>query len=365
MISHADVAIVGGGVIGLTSAWFLAKEGLRIVVLDQGELGAEASWAGAGILPPSSWEHAVTPFDRLRAFGRQHFAAVSQELLEQTGIDNGYRVCGGIEFLEGGDEALEEEWGGPGAERHRLDDAAAHALEPLLRPNLGDAIHLPGMAQLRNPRHMKALEAMCRLTGKVELRPRTMVRRWQREGQGIALDLEGDVLHAAHLVVAAGAWTGSMLEQMGVRLPIRPVRGQIALLNPGRPIFRHVLALGPRYLVPREDGRILVGSTEEDVGFDCKTTDEAIADLVALASRLVPALAETTLEHRWAGLRPAIADGLPAIGPIPNVSNAFVAAGHFRAGFQLSLGTARAVVDLVLNRPSPLPLEAFRLERFA
>jgi glycine oxidase len=365
MISRADVAIVGGGVIGLTAAWFLAKEGLRIVLLDQGDLGAESSWAGAGILPPSSWEHAETPFDRLRAYGRQHFAAISQELLEQTGIDNGFRVCGGIEFLRGAGEALEEEWGGPGVERRPLSGDVALQLEPALAPNLGDAIHLPSLAQLRNPRHLQALEAVCRATGRIELRPRTMVRRLDQEEEGVTLRLEGDVLHADRVILAAGAWTGEFLQQMGHRLPIRPVRGQIALLNPGRTVIRHVLAWGPRYLVPREDGRILVGSTEEEVGFDHRTTDEAIADLVRLATTLAPALANAPLERQWAGLRPASTDGIPAIGPVPGMPRVLVAAGHFRAGFQLSLGTGRAIVDLLFDRPSPLPLEAFRLERFA
>jgi glycine oxidase len=141
------------------------------------------------------------------------------------------------------------------------------------------------------------------------------------------------------------------------------VRGQIALLQTGRPLIRRVLLQGARYLVPRPDGRVLAGSTEEDAGFDKRTTAGAIAELVRFAASLVPALAGAHLERCWAGLRPGSPDGLPFLGPVPGLANLFVAAGHFRAGIQLSPATGLVMKELLLGQRPSVALEAFRLDR--
>jgi glycine oxidase len=168
---------------------------------------------------------------------------------------------------------------------------------------------------------------------------------------------------ADQFLVAAGAWTDTLLDQVGWCPGVHPVRGQIALLNTSRPLFRRILLDGARYLVPRPDGRVLVGSTEEDAGFDKRTTAGAIADLLALAGSLVPALAEAHVERCWAGLRPGSPDGLPFLGPVPGIDNLLVAAGHFRAGIQLSPGTGLVMKDLLLGRKPGVSLEPFRLDR--
>jgi glycine oxidase len=137
----------------------------------------------------------------------------------------------------------------------------------------------------------------------------------------------------------------------------------MALLNTGMPLFRHVLLWGSRYVVPRADGRVLIGSTEENAGFEKRTTAEAIAGLLALGSGLVPGLASAHVEKCWAGLRPGSPDGLPFLGPVPGYDNLFVGAGHFRAGIQLSPGSALVLKELILGQPLTIPLEMFRLDR--
>lgn len=159
MFDHPDVLIIGGGVIGLTTAYFLAREGARVEVLDKSDFGQEASWAGAGILPPSHPSHARTPFDQLRAHSNVLFPGLSAELRERTGIDNGLLRCGGLEFLGRQDEAAEQEWRGDGIIFELIDDGELRRLEPALASGLGQAYHLPELAQLRNPRHAKALLA--------------------------------------------------------------------------------------------------------------------------------------------------------------------------------------------------------------
>ena len=146
-------------------------------------------------------------------------------------------------------------------------------------------------------------------------------------------------------------------------VPLKPIRGQIALLHTGTPLMRRVVNVGKRYLVPRDDGRVLVGSTEEDVGFVKHTTAEAIAELLRFGVELVPALKNAALENCWAGLRPATPDERPYLGRIPGFDNAFVAAGHFRSGLQLSPGTAVVLRQCILGQPVDIDLSAFRLDR--
>src|SRR5438477_12372081 len=156
MSAHPDVLVLGGGVIGLTTAYFLAREGVRVILLDKGDFGQEASWAGAGILPPGNPAHARSAVDQLRAHSSALFPALSSELRERTGIDNGYLRCGGLEFFADGHELEEDEWCGEGVECECIDEEGCRRMEPALAVGLGAGNHLPGMAQLRNPRHLKA-----------------------------------------------------------------------------------------------------------------------------------------------------------------------------------------------------------------
>jgi glycine oxidase len=364
MKPRGDVIILGGGVIGLTTAYFLAQEGASVLLCDQGRLGMESSWAGAGILPPSDLEHAQLPLDRLRALSGQLFPALSDELKERTGIDNGFVRCGGLEFLSHAAEGEAHEWYGLGVPTIVLSEKDAAALEPALAPHLGKAIHVPGMAQLRNPRHLQALRAACLATNKVAFLEETPAQRLSVEKNRIkGVRTPNEVLTGEVVLLAAGAWTDRLLEPLGRRLNIKPVRGQIALLNPGTIVFRNILIWGARYLVPRLDGRVLIGSTEEHVGFVRDTTATGIHGLLELGLRLVPRLAGAALERTWAGLRPGSPDGLPFLGPVPGIENLYVAAGHFRAGIQLSPGTALLLKEMISGQPLSMPMDAFRLDR--
>jgi glycine oxidase len=169
---------------------------------------------------------------------------------------------------------------------------------------------------------------------------------------------------AKRYLLAAGAWCETLLGYLGHSPNVHPVRGQIVLLKTPNRVFTRVLMFGKRYLVPRMDGHVLVGSTEEpEAGFERANTAEAVADLLALATRAVPALASAELVKCWSGLRPATPDGLPFIGPVPGWENVFVATGHFRAGVQLSIGTAQAITELFTGRPTCVPLDAFAVDR--
>jgi glycine oxidase len=362
MSPPADVLILGGGVIGLTTAYFLAREGLRVEVVDRGDFGQEASWAGAGILAPGNPGCARTPIDQLRAHGVTLYPALSAELRERTGIDNGYARCGGLEFVPPGEESTDQEWRSEGITFEVLNDKDVSRLEPAVTAQ-GIVYLLPDMAQLRNPRHLKALQAGCVSLG-VRLHPGWPVHGFEQQGDRLtAIKSVSGRLQAERFLLAAGAWTDGLLTQLGWQPGIHPVRGQIALLHPDAPLFRRVLLLGPRYLVPRSDGRILIGSTEEDAGYDKRTTARAIRDLLDLGCSLVPALADVPLERCWAGLRPGSPDGCPFLGLVPGFKNLFVAAGHFRAGIQLAPATALVMKELLLGQKLTMPIEPFRLGR--
>jgi glycine oxidase len=363
MPEHPDVLIVGGGVIGLTTAFFLARDGVRVLVVDKGDFGKESSWAGAGILPPGQPSSQLHPYDQLRGHSAALYPTLSAQLRERTGIDNGYLRCGGLELVV--DEATCRQRRAEGVAFEIIEGKALHRLEPALAPEFERACFLPELAQVRNPRHVKALLAGCAGLG-VELRPGCACHGFEVQGGRVAaLQTAQGPLRAGQFLVASGAWTGGLLQPMGWQPAIHPVRGQIALLNTGPPVFRRVLEDGKRYLVPRPDGRVLIGSTEEDVGFDKRNTAQAIGELLAFGVSLVPALANAALERCWAGLRPGSADGMPFLGPVPGVENLFVAAGHFRAGLSLSPATGLAMKELLLRQPLTVPLEPFRLDRRA
>jgi glycine oxidase len=364
MSKHPDILVIGGGVIGLTTAYYLAERGASVAVVDKGDLGREASWAGAGILTPMKIRPGMPPWEHLKALGSQMYPALSQRLKEQTKIDNGYLISGGLEVIDS-EEALEtDEWRSADVEYEELINPELQRRFPMLAPTFRRAFFLQGMAQVRNPRHLQALAAACALH-EVTLTPNCPVERLLCErSRVVAAETPQGPLAADRFLIAGGAWSAGLLEPLGWRPSIRPIRGQIALLHPDSSPISSLILCGKRYMVPRLDGRILVGSTEEDVGFDSRPTETAIANLVEFSHTLIPALATAPLERSWAGLRPGNADGLPYVGAVPGYDNIFVAAGHFRSGLQSSPATAMLLADLLTTGTDASGLlNAFRPDR--
>ncbi|MBA2227549.1 MAG: FAD-dependent oxidoreductase [Thermogemmata sp.] len=363
MRGSVDIAVVGGGVIGLSCAYELACRGWRVGVWDRGALGQEASWAGAGIIPPGQVDKAALPWERLRAIGAARFPSLAEELRELTGIDIGYRRCGGIEFLEA-EEAAEVTalWSAEGIAFERWEAEECRRREAGVIPPEGmTAWYLPGMAQVRNPWLMRGLIAACERR-QVELHPQEEVvglAGSPPRAQGVLL-ADGSVQAVERILLAAGAWTDGVLKHLGsVGAGIHPVRGQIVLVRFAPPLSHRILIVGKRYIVPRGDGHYLVGSTEEpEAGFTKANTAGAVAELLDFATRLLPPLHQAELVKCWSGLRPGSRDGWPIIGPLPGWENVWMAAGHFRAGVQLSPGTARLIAEVWSGQTPCVPLEA-------
>lgn len=361
----SDVVIVGGGVIGLSIAYKLSTQGVAATVLDRGPIGRAASWAGAGILAPPAGHDTGQPDEALRTLSARLYPEWSRALREETGLDNGYRLCGAIDLALDDAEATALEartalWRAEAVPHERLDPDSIRRVEPAVTSQIRIAYLIPGRAQIRNPRHLKALQIACQARG-VRLRPGVAVEGFERAGDVVtAVRTSEGALPCGRVVVAAGAWSGGVLAGIGLDVPTPPVKGQMLLLRSDRRVLGRIVERGPTYLVPRDDGRVLVGATEEDAGFDMRSTATAVGDLIARALRLCPALGDAELERSWAGLRPGNRDNRPTIGFAPGFRNVIIATGHRRAGLQLSTGTAAVVGDLLLDRSPALDLGPFR-----
>ena len=368
--AQRDFLIVGAGVVGLSIAWQLAKHGAKVTLIDSGDVGRAASWAGAGILPPARFEAGGHPVEKLRGLANHLHPQWSMQLKEVTGVDNGYRKCGGLHLARTiGEEAsllglaaLFADEGIPCVARSAAECQSAELnLEP--DPELKVGYWVPDEAQIRNPRHLRALSEAC-LTNGVTLLEHEPVEAWEVNDRRIAAVVTKKRKLTAEVVcLTAGAWTVRLLEMLGISNGLLPVRGQMVLFRTPTPLLGCIVNEGSRYLVPREDGRLLVGSTEEEVGFDCQTTPNAIEDLVDFAYSLVPKLKQSSIEATWAGLRPATFDGLPYMGRLPGLDNGFVSAGHFRSGLSLSPAIAEVMTKLMNHENTVIDLAPFRVDR--
>lgn len=367
-----DCVIIGGGVIGLSIARELAGRGASVHVLTRERGRDTASWAAAGIFPPAPPPgDGASAGERLTAWSDTLHRRWAEELRAETGIDTELRRCGGL-HVAASDAGLDRlaaaaaAWHGRGAECHWLTPAEIAAQEPALAPGVAAGIRagflLPDEMRLRPPRHLAALEASCRQRGVVITsgHARTIDRR---AGQVDGIVTDGGVVRGAAYCFAAGAWSGTVVAALGLAIETRPIRGQILLLRMPRQVLGSVVNFGIDYLVPREDGRLLVGSTIEDAGFAPLTTPEAVDRMCGVAKRLLGDVPGATVEQAWAGLRPGSTDGLPTLGRIPDVDNAFIATGHFRAGLHQSTGTAVVLADLVTGAPPTIDLTPFAPNR--
>jgi glycine oxidase len=372
-----DCCIVGGGIIGLSIARELAGRGLSVRVLSRERRRATASWAAAGIFPPAPDDPGATPNERLTAWSDRLHRQWADELMHETGIDTGLRPCGGLHLC--GDEAGRARvladaaaWRARGAACDWLEAADVAMTEPALagavaRGAVTAAYLLPEELQIRPPRHLEALERSCERRG-VAITHDATVRRIDAQGGRVdqlvvSVGPGEERVEAGAWVLAAGAWTQELGKPLGLTVETRPIRGQIVQIRQAVPTLARVLNRGLDYLVPRDDGTLLAGSTLEDVGFDATTDERAISRLLAVTQDLLGDLGDATVERSWAGLRPGTVDGLPTIGRVPSIADAFVAAGHFRAGLHQSTGTAVLIADLVTGRTPSIDVSPFAADR--
>lgn len=353
-----EVLIVGAGVIGLNIAYELAKNKIKVSLIDQFLPYRRASWAGAGIIPPGNPNLVVNPADWLRAKSASIFPFLSAELLEFTGINNGYTKCGGLELTSHYEETNEQAWTKESILFKRLKTSDLKSLNPHL--NIGDskATYFPEMAQIRNPRHLKALLEACKLLG-VRIYNDCKITGIVKKGSRVlGLESESGIFTAEQFIITAGPWSGEFLLQEKIDTQIFPIRGQMLLFHTDMPL-KEIILKDKHYIVPRGDGLVLVGSTEEEVGFNGGTTLEGKEHLLKIAYDLIPELEHAKIIDHWSGLRPGCSKNSPLIGKSPNSDNLYFASGHFRQGLQTSPATALLIKSILMNEDLGLDYSYF------
>ncbi|MFW1677249.1 glycine oxidase ThiO [Pontibacter sp. JAM-7] len=347
----SQILIIGGGVIGMLTARELAASGANVTLVDQNACAREATWAGGGIVSPLyPWRYpsAVT---QLATWSQSSYIHLAAELAQETGIDPELRQKGML-MVDVQDQADALAWAEAFHRPLRQVDADfLYKTEPHLAPGIDRALWMPEVCSVRNPRLGQSLRQSLVLNERVTLLEHHQIAGFDTDGQQITgIRTPGGVLRADQYVVAAGAWSGQLLEQLGLTLPVEPVHGQMMLFKAEPGVVDRVVLRGERYVIPRNDGRVLVGSTLERIGFVKRTTEDAAKALHASALEIIPALANYPVEHHWSGLRPGSPLGIPFIGAVPSFDNLFVNAGQFRNGLVLAPASTRLLADIMLNR---------------
>jgi glycine oxidase len=362
-----DVAIAGSGVIGGSIALELARAGLRVAVFDRQQPGQEASWASAGIISPAPENPgmiATVELGKKSAAMYPEFAAQVEEISAQS---TGYRRKGTLEALFSHDTKAElstiiavHHGLGLKAEPLRAEDALE--LEPALSEEIEAAVLRPEEASIDNRALTAAVLEAARRSG-AEFFPGSGVHAIRREGNRCkGLTLQNEKVEAKWTIIAAGCFSGA-IEGAAVYAPVRPAKGQMASLRSDDLKIERVLWSDKIYLVPRNDGRILVGATVEYAGFDKRVTAGGIEKILSAALELAPGLKNARIEETWAGLRPDSQDHLPILGPT-DVEGLLMATGHFRSGILLTPVTARLIREWVTEQKVSVDWERFSPMRF-
>lgn len=343
----SECIIVGGGIIGLLSARELLMRGLRVRIVERGEPGSESSWAGGGILStlyPWRYAEAVT---RLARWSQQEYPAVCERLRQDTGIDPEWTQSG-LLMLDTAELPEAQAWAAAhDAELQLLAGEAITSCEPALGTPPARALWMPAIAQLRNPRMLQALRKDVELRGAIIQSHCEVLDFASRDGHIVGVHTAQGLLPADRVILAGGAWSAQLLKTQGISIEVAPVRGQMLLFQAQPGLINRIVLNQGRYLIPRRDGHILIGSTVEYTGFDKTTTEQARNDLLHSALSMVPALAQASVVKHWAGLRPGAPEGIPYIGELPALRGLFVNAGHFRNGVVTGLASARLLADLI------------------
>jgi glycine oxidase len=378
----ADAVVLGGGVAGLSVARELALRGVHTTLVERGSLGAEASWAAAGMLAPQVEADARDEFFDFACESRDAYPAFADALREESGVDIELDCTGTLYLAFTEDDEREcarrFEWqqrAGLIIERLTADEACA--LEPNLSPHVRSALRFPRAWVVENRRLCDALARASRRAGVRVLEHTEAVSITTNGGRVASVETSRGTLAAGAVVVACGAWSSQLPvktsedetdhSNAGATTPrIEPVRGQILCfaVTTDAPLVRHVVYSPSGYVVPRRDGRLLAGTTVERAGFDKSVTVEGRRAITQHAIEIAPAVEGLKLIDEWAGLRPRASDDLPVLGASHEIENLFYATGHYRNGILLAPLTGTLVAEMITTGTTPAPLAPFSPARF-
>jgi glycine oxidase len=369
----SDVVIVGGGVIGCSIAYSLARAGARVTLLERTHLAAGASGVAAGMLAPQVEAPFADPFFELALLGRAEHAGLAERLLDEVGLDVEHRVTGILRVARTEAERTElqrqQRWQaarGLAAEWIEADELGRR--EPLLSGVAGrllaGGLWLPDEAQVRSPRLVQALATAAAGHG-----ARLVEGMWAIGLETIGQRVTGvvtptSVVRGETIVLAAGVWSPELARSAGLDLPVTPVKGQVISLRALGKSPRQVIWSGECYLVPRPDGEILLGATEEEGNYDARPTLAGLNRLTEAALEVVPAAGGFVVDSAWAGLRPAAPDRHPIVGRAAHIDGLLVATAHYRNGVLLGPLTGRRVAEQILSGAAAAEFAPFGPGRF-
>lgn len=368
-----DAAVIGGGVIGCAIAWRLAQGGMRVVVIERGVIGREASWAAGGMLAPLAEADQADAFFDLAVASRAMYADFARELRTITRIDIEYRTEGTLylALTDKDEEELEHRWQwqhAAGLNVKKLKADCVHKLEPSLNPKLRWALKFPDDHQVNNRQLMVAVEAAARDVG-VEFWTQTEATALEiSNAQIVGVETTKKNIATKTVVVAAGSWSSLLKardDESVIDVSIEPIRGQMIAFETPSPALEHVVYSSNGYLVPRLSGQVIAGSTTEKVGHDKSVTGDGILSIIAHANEIIPDLSKQPIVETWAGLRPRANDDWPILGKDEQISGLIYATGHYRNGILLTPMTAKAISELVLRGESTHNISPFGIQRFS
>jgi glycine oxidase len=368
-----DAAVIGGGVIGCSIAWRLAQAGMRVAVIERGDVGREASHAAGGMLAPLAEADAADEFFHLAVASRAMYADFAREVKEASGIDIEYRTEGTLylSLTEEDDEELDHRWQwqhAAGLNVKRLSAGCVRKLEPMINERLRWALKFPDDHQVNNRQLTVALHSAAQKAG-VEFRTHIEADRILMENRrAMGVNTVRGEVRSNTIIVAAGSWSGLLKEGGGTFLPsvqVEPVRGQMVSVEMPQPQVTHVIYSRRSYLIPRLGGFLIAGSTTERVGYDKRVTAGGVASVIERAMEILPCFGEAAIQETWAGLRPGSPDDLPILGVDSHLSGLIYATGHYRNGILLTPITAKAISELALKGESSVTIAPFSVERFA
>jgi D-amino-acid dehydrogenase len=375
-MSGTDVIVIGGGIVGASAAYHLARSGAAITLVDRADQG-QATAAGAGIISPATSLRAPATWFPLAFRAVSYYADLLDQLAEDGEPTTGYEVVGMLTVAASPEEAarlpellqLIDERKSAGApnigDAAVVEDAQARSLFPALAPTYG-AIHTSGAARV-DGRLLR--DALTRAAGRRGARIIHGSAEITVDGsRATAVRVEGDELPASAVLLAGGAWSSAIADQLGLLVPVHPQRGQILHLElPQTDTTRWPIVVGlhSHYLLTFPTSRVVAGATREDTaGFDYRMTAGGVHEALSEALRVAPGLAPATLREIRIGLRPASPDGLPVLGRVPGLENVYLATGHGATGLQLGPYSGAAVASLALGAPPDLDLAPYSPDRF-
>lgn len=366
-MKNYDVVVAGGGLIGGSAAFELARAGMKVGVFDARQPGREASWASGGMISPAPEHPGMIPYVPLSLASVADYPAFIQSVEELTGTSVNYRKKGALDaiFNEDAREELSTAIAlqhGVGLRAEALSAEQAREMEPSLTPEVAAAIFRPDEASLDSRLLTDAVLEAARRKGADVIAGNGAKAVWREGDQCKGLILENGRVEAKWTIIAAGCFS-ARIDGVAPYAPVTPAKGQMIALSCDAVSIERILWAEHTYVVPRNDGRLVAGSTIERTGFDHDVTAGGVKKILGGAIRLVPELEKGRIVETWAGLRPDSPDHLPIIGPT-DINGLLIATGHFRSGILLAPITARLLREWITTQNVSVDWERFSPMRF-